>query len=266
MTRSSPDARLRAATSEKPQIGVPAAGLRSPENHYAIASINSRHSGAKRAMGFRHAAVGRYAVAPRRSAGRGSPASDPALSAGAKEAPAGSSPTALLRGEGAALRLRPEAILRPSCFIHPASPRIVAEAPGKSARTAPRIALRYPWASTGRIGSIETGKWSRGDWHAGRNRARTTATSAAQQRHAERSEWTIDLRFERAGRGRGYLAEEHVARILVEERTELLGIAAPPFADSLHRCALERQLAAIDENAPDRAIRVAVLVGIPDAH
>ncbi len=160
--------------------------------------------------------------------------------------------------------------IRPSCFIRPGfTPGIVAEAPeevgahGAADRT-PGILRQREARERPRRQRIRRRQVDR---RAERYRARIDGDGAlAQQRHAERPVRTIDLRFERAGLGRGDFAEEHVARILVEERTELFRIAPAPLANPLHRCALERHLAALDENPPDRAIRMTVLIGIADAH
>ena len=62
------------------------------------------------------------------------------------------------------------------------------------------------------------------------------------------------------------LAEEHVAGVLVEQRRQPRRVGACPGLDALHRGLLEGQLATLDQHAADRAVRVAVGVGIADAH
>src|SRR5262249_59403173 len=80
-----------------------------------------------------------------------------------------------------------------------------------------------------------------------------------QQGHAERAD--------RAARRirEGQLTEENEARILVEQVLDAARVGGGPGLDRLHRRLAELELAALDEEAPDRLERVAVLVGITDA-
>ena len=111
------------------------------------------------------------------------------------------------------------------------------------ARTAPRIAPPVSCASISRCsGCVDSGYVVARKTGApsGIERGSTAMRALAQQRHAERAERAVDRRFERARRGGGHFAKEHVARILVEQRRQLVGIAPAPFANRLHRRALER--------------------------
>ena len=58
------------------------------------------------------------------------------------------------------------------------------------------------------------------------------------------------------------LAEEDVARIGIEEPPHPARMPPRPFLDALHRCVLQRDLAAVDEHAPQGAERLPVLVGV----
>src|SRR5712691_12970967 len=85
-----------------------------------------------------------------------------------------------------------------------------------------------------------------------------------------RGSTAIDRPAERADRaarwvGEGQLAEKHEARILVEKLLQALRIRRRPGLDRLHRGLLELELSALDEVAPDRLKRVAVLVGVAEA-
>src|SRR5690606_32399333 len=52
-----------------------------------------------------------------------------------------------------------------------------------------------------------------------------------------------------------------VARVVIQHLAQLRGVALCPGLDALHRGTLRRQLAAIDQQAADRTIGVAVVVG-----
>ena len=90
-------------------------------------------------------------------------------------------------------------------------------------------------------------------------------------RGAERHEAPVDREavfrgqrnIERADRavGRGQFPEKDIARVVVERVLQLSGIRRGPRLDALHGRLLERHLAAVDEIAAERAVRVAVLVG-----
>jgi hypothetical protein len=77
------------------------------------------------------------------------------------------------------------------------------------------------------------------------------------QRHAERAD--------RPGQAGGQLAEKHVARVVVEQLRQLVGVCASPCLDALHRGFLQRQLAALYQVPADRAIGEAVVIGVTDA-
>src|SRR5207244_1407881 len=62
------------------------------------------------------------------------------------------------------------------------------------------------------------------------------------------------------------LAEEYVAWILIQRFLQPRRICRGPGLDSLHRSLLEREFAAIDQVPPERAERVAVLLGIAEAN
>src|SRR5205823_8246693 len=86
------------------------------------------------------------------------------------------------------------------------------------------------------------------------------------ERHAERSERAINYRVKRVGRGWRNLAEKNVAWIFVEQRGKRIGMRTAPCLDRLLRCAIRRELAALDQHASDRAKRMTVLIGVTDSH
>jgi len=131
----------------------------------------------------------------------------------------------------------------------------------KSARTPPAIAPPVSCATMRRFrGSLvlghvvarKTGTPERHDAGVDGDRA------LGRERHA--------LGAQRPGQVARQLAEEDVARIRVQHLLCARRIAPHPVLDSLHRCAFGRQLATLDEDAPERAERVSVLVGIAHAH
>src|SRR5207249_9347416 len=56
--------------------------------------------------------------------------------------------------------------------------------------------------------------------------------------------------------------EEHVARVGVERLLHLVRISPSPALDALHRGLLERELTLVDQVAAQRAVGMAVLVGV----
>src|SRR5207245_4326061 len=90
-----------------------------------------------------------------------------------------------------------------------------------------------------------------------RNVARIDGDGAARrERNAKRGAETARRVRERQ------LAEKHEARVLVEELLETLRIRRRPGLDCRHRSFAELEFTALDEVAPDRLKRMAVLVGI----
>ena len=201
----------------------------------------------------------RWASATRRSARwcarRTTPTSRPksVLGRHAGERLAGSA-----RGDRAVRRrrrvLRPQQP-HPAVLLHPAglAPGLVAEAPEeiRAHRAADRAAgvLREHQPRRAAASTADTS--SRG------TPARRAGSSAGRRRSCARaSSGTPSVPigpsicgFERARRGRRDLAKEDVARILVEQRAAACPDAPAPLADALHRRALERQLAAVDQHA-----------------
>src|SRR5260370_34583857 len=103
---------------------------------------------------------------------------------------------------------------------------------------------------------------SRGEKYrsAERDVARIDGDRAARgERHAERAHRAA------RGIGEGQFAKKYEARILVEKFLQALRIRRRPGLDRLHRGLLELELSALDEVAPDRLKRVAVLVGVAEA-
>src|SRR5712691_12241215 len=72
------------------------------------------------------------------------------------------------------------------------------------------------------------------------------------QRNAQRAGGTA---------ARRQLPEKYVTRVGVERVLQLSGIRRRPGLDALHGRLLQQHLAAVDEIAAERAVRVAVLVG-----
>src|SRR5207249_10390856 len=64
--------------------------------------------------------------------------------------------------------------------------------------------------------------------------------------------------------GEWQLAKEHEARVLVEKLFETLRIRRRPGLDCRHRSFAELEFTALDEVAPDRLKRMAVLVGVAE--
>ena len=194
-------------------------------------------------------------VVSRRQAGGGS--------AGA-EAPLATRSVAARPSATAATSGRPAACGRPRA--RPAAPK----PQKKSARTAPRIAPPVSCASTSRCERRRRQRHRRReeDRRAQRNRARIDGDRALrEQRHAERPDRPVDARVERSRRRRRHFAEEHVARILVEQRAQSCPGCA--FAHALMPCidarSRGRSPRSISTRA-DRAVRMAVLVGVAQAH
>jgi hypothetical protein len=75
--------------------------------------------------------------------------------------------------------------------------------------------------------------------------------SLGEQRHAERAERTVDRRVDRS-RGRlRQLPEEHVARILVEQRARFRRMRVHPARIACIDAGIARELAAVDQHARD---------------
>ncbi len=154
----------------------------------------------------------------------------------------------------------------PAWFIlSGASPRVVARAPEEigAQRAADRAAgvLRQDQASQRSVGKRLRGRQKNG--RAERQKARIDGDRSARgQRHAEGADRAIDA-VARIGR---HFPEKDVARILVEQRGQLVRMLPSPGLDPLHRRRFQGQLTAIDEHAPDRPVRKAVLIGVTDAH
>ena len=64
----------------------------------------------------------------------------------------------------------------------------------------------------------------------------------------------------------GQLAEEHIARVRVQQFIQAMRVGFGPALDAIHRRLLERQFPLRHQPAPDRLVGVAVLVRIADAH
>src|SRR5207245_10043917 len=77
------------------------------------------------------------------------------------------------------------------------------------------------------------------------------------ERHAERAAHPARI---------GRLAKEHVARVHIERVLQLHRIRRRPALYALHRGLLERELAALHEVAAERAVGMAVLIGIREAY
>ncbi len=149
----------------------------------------------------------------------------------------------------------------PAVLLHPAGlgTGLAAEAPEEvgTHRTADRAAgILGQHQAVHRLRRVRPGGGEE-DRRTERDRARIDGDAAlGGQRHAERTDRAVV-----AGR---HLAEEDVARVAVEQFVEPRRIGPGPGLDALHRGLLELEVAAIDKNAPDRAVGMAVLVGVID--
>ena len=132
--------------------------------------------------------------------------------------------------------------IRPSCRIRPASrPASTPNPQKKSARTAPRIAPPVSCASTRRFsGVVDSGHVVARKTGApsGTERVSDRDRAPGRERNAERADRPVDGGLERTRRERCDLAEEHVARIFLEQRGKLRRIGARPRLDALHRRAI----------------------------